>query len=973
MAIQKIEIGDCREVIKKYPDNFFDTLVTSPPYWSKRTYGTEPLVWDGKSDCNHIWMGQLKAKRHDAGETNPSKEAWYKEEGQISKDAGCFCSLCGAWKGEIGNEPTPELFIKHILDIFTIIASKIKDTGSMWINLGDSYFGSGTGQDKSMSIGKQTEGSFISSILVLNTRDKPQKHPFLKPKSLCMVPERFAMGMLERGFILRNCVIWHKFNHMPGSWEDRLTNSYEYVYHFVKKSKYFYDLDVIRVPHKTQSLERYQRAVNLGVFAQTTKYGDRHLMGMPQHAPKWFVEGANTGINNKEPYKDNNPHRTRLYEGKFEGMGGGSEQFGSPRARNERQSDSKFLKSDQKTASPGARGILSERDGKLTTFVRTKLQECGQHLKDKLKQSNYTIKQLADVIGIKETTLLHYFRTDLSGQAIPDMNTWEALQELIGIGNYDDYVSEEIRNALPQPHPLGKNPGDFISIGIDDLTEEETKSELLNMQYQWRKLHPEDWDIGDIFNINTQGYREAHFACVDENTEILTWSGWKDYKTLKIDDKISTFDILSDKIHYHVPYNIHIYDYNGILIHIKNQWIDQLVTPNHRVLLKYMHSTKKKISDSNWKYVNAEDITPFSGVLIPNAGKYQEGIHSIGIEKAELLGWIITKGHILSNGSIQIYQSISANKQKVERIKNLLDITEQKYTFHSRSRKYKDRISKEAIFSLNKTQNDNSWIFKWIDLSKKPSWELLHLRYEELYALFNGLIDGDGYRRIDGRISFKQNNLYTHDWFRCLSTHLGMRTSLHTRTRIHQGATTHVTMKKYSQIHQSTFKECISKEHYCGIVWCPELHNSNFIAKRNNKIYITGNTFPLELVRIPILSTCPLYICKKCGKPRERIIQSVTLDRTATDGHGSGELSDGNFGSSVHQQVGWSDCGCQSEFESGWVLDPFCGSGTTLQFCRDNNRNVVGIDLNPDYKKMAIKRARLDEPQVKPMARTEIL
>jgi len=126
--------------------------------------------------------------------------------------------------------------------------------------------------------------------------------------------------------------------------------------------------------------------------------------------------------------------------------------------------NSKFLEADVETASPAARALKTVLSGKLTTEVKKKILGVGAYLKAKLRESGLSFKELSELTGVKQTTLEHYFRTDFSGQALPDRETWGVLKPILKLGEYDDFISEEIRSALPQPHPLGRNPGDFFSI-----------------------------------------------------------------------------------------------------------------------------------------------------------------------------------------------------------------------------------------------------------------------------------------------------------------------------------------------------------------------------------------------------------------------------------------------------------------------------------------------------------------------------
>ncbi len=108
---------------------------------------------------------------------------------------GHFCSLCGAWKGQLGLEPTPELFIKRILQAFDLIKPIMKSTGSVFINLADTYSNSGSNsQPTYTSFGKLTRTGYKTEGHRAN----------LPPKCLCCIPERFALGMIERDWTLRN-------------------------------------------------------------------------------------------------------------------------------------------------------------------------------------------------------------------------------------------------------------------------------------------------------------------------------------------------------------------------------------------------------------------------------------------------------------------------------------------------------------------------------------------------------------------------------------------------------------------------------------------------------------------------------------------------------------------------------------------------------------------------------------------------
>lgn len=123
-------------------------------------------------------------------------------------------------EGQIGLEDSVEEYLSKLFDIFSEAQRVLKKEGTCWVNLGDRY----------------------------GDRRHLGRH-----KSMLGIPEQFMLGMMSRGWILRNKIIWHKPNPVPSSVKDRLTNSWEYLFLFVKSRYYYFDLDAIRTPHKTQT------------------------------------------------------------------------------------------------------------------------------------------------------------------------------------------------------------------------------------------------------------------------------------------------------------------------------------------------------------------------------------------------------------------------------------------------------------------------------------------------------------------------------------------------------------------------------------------------------------------------------------------------------------------------------------------------------------------------------------------------
>ncbi len=240
----KIYNMDVMKALKQMPDESVDMQITSPPYWGLRDYGkgTES-IWGGKEDCEHDF--NLKEFKQHAGRGGISKLGYHKLKENIPDDIYTvgFCNKCGAWKGQLGLEPTFDLFIKHLCDIFDEVKRVLKKDGTCWVNLGDTYSGSGQGSQTGYGDKKRKKviGSMSKSITIKTS---------VSAKCLCAIPERFIIEMINRGWILRNKIIWHKPNHMPTSVKDRFACSWEYLFMFSKSKKYYFDLDAVRVPHK---------------------------------------------------------------------------------------------------------------------------------------------------------------------------------------------------------------------------------------------------------------------------------------------------------------------------------------------------------------------------------------------------------------------------------------------------------------------------------------------------------------------------------------------------------------------------------------------------------------------------------------------------------------------------------------------------------------------------------------------------
>jgi len=197
LELNKIYQGDSLEILKTFPDESIDMVMTSPPYWALRDYGVE---------------------------------------------------------GQLGLESTFQEYINKLCDIFDEVKRVLKKEGTCWVNLGDTYGGTGMGQEKSMSSkGKQTKGQYEDAKQAREIKSNTKQYS----KCLLQIPSRFAIEMTNRGWILRNELIWWKPNCMPSSINDRFTVDFEKIFFFVKSKKYYFETQ--REPHKQVSLNRIKK------------------------------------------------------------------------------------------------------------------------------------------------------------------------------------------------------------------------------------------------------------------------------------------------------------------------------------------------------------------------------------------------------------------------------------------------------------------------------------------------------------------------------------------------------------------------------------------------------------------------------------------------------------------------------------------------------------------------------------------
>jgi DNA modification methylase len=234
----RLYLGDVREVLAELEPESVDCVVTSPPYWGLRDYGT--ASWEGGDPgCDH---GAQRLERRQSG-AQPTLDGGI--PGSLRDKPRTTCVLCGASRvdRQIGLEQTPDAFVASIVELGRQLRRVLADHGTFWLNLGDSYAtSSGGGNPAGSSDGQVSRG------------DRPVERRLrgrLKPKDLVGIPWRVALALQDDGWWLRADVIWSKPNPMPSSVTDRPTVAHEYVFMLTKRARYFFDQDAAREPYLT--------------------------------------------------------------------------------------------------------------------------------------------------------------------------------------------------------------------------------------------------------------------------------------------------------------------------------------------------------------------------------------------------------------------------------------------------------------------------------------------------------------------------------------------------------------------------------------------------------------------------------------------------------------------------------------------------------------------------------------------------
>ncbi|MFD0509375.1 DNA methyltransferase [Streptomyces chiangmaiensis] len=831
-------LGDALDTLRQMPDGSVDMICTSPPYFGLRDYGT--AVWvDADPACEH----------------------------QMGDKLGYVCVNCGGVKKDrqYGLESTPAEYVETMRRLFAEARRVLANDGTLWLNLGDFYSAAPSGPVGATStrraghVGQTQDSSFVNVVA------RAGKVSDRAPKNLLMLPERVAMALQDDDWILRNKIVWHKTNAMPSSVNDRLSNRYEHLFLFSKAERSgpavapMSDVDAAWLAalvdgEGTITIGRDRRS------AKNPKHQDVYQVTISvANTSRPLLEKARRVMNcGSDLAKNNHGINRPVY----------SIQVSGEQACTIIRAIRPWL-IDKETQAGIALALQAtqRRRGVAPSSYRS---ADGAAYKERLWLAIKAANR-------REEQDLSWIQPEPKGKHVP-LSYWFDLDPI-----------REPHTMRPQRRPSGHKARQKLGV-LPAQTYSTSQRDEPGVDG-----HPLGRNPGDVWSIPTRPYPAAHFACVDEETECLTAEGWKRHGDLRVGELAAQFDMETQRLSWGVIEDVARYEVTDQEMVVgRRRDLDMWLTPNHRTIIQRRHPRTRELQPP--VIVRADEVLPSHS--IPTAAPWTDGgTDPVSREWAELLGWYIAEGHENKRSlAVEIYQSCTANPQHVERIEYLLGAVGAEWEEARAKRQWRGRPSETVAFRIHSFVAAR---LRELAPGKSIPADALLWSQDLISALVDGLVNGDGHtRKDDGRLMFIQKDPERAGMVQALAVRLGLSATVSR----HSSGTYQVFLTEHrTRSFRGTAGtgSALDRERYTGTVWCPKLPHGTWVARRNGRVFITGNTFPIDL---------PLRCIKAGCKP------------------------------------------------GGTVLDPFSGSGTTGEAARKLGRKYVGIDLNEAYHRLAMDR-----------------
>jgi DNA modification methylase len=407
--------GDCTEVLPTLAAGSVQCCVTSPPYFGLRAYPHAPTAWPAIT---------------------------------VVPVAGLPALTVPAQVCHLGAEADPWAYVAHLVHVFRAVWRVLRDDGTLWLNLGDSYAARRT---------YQVPPTQWPTLPVGGSNAGPLP-PGLKAKDLMLIPSRVALALQADGWWLRNDVIWEKPNAMPESVQDRLTTSYEHILVFAKRARYYYDAEAIAEPatggHRgsrfsTGKTRAAREQVGAPVGQRTrVDRATRNARDVWQISTRSY-HGAHFAV-----FPDDLPARCIRAGTPPQAC----DQCGAPWQRTTTRARATYPQQDDPTPITGRRGWNRPRPGPSDQVV---LAIAQPDLAARLRQAaTGREREMQERFGSKWD---HWLRTDSSGARIPTAADAAALADLLGIEIPDDGHAGDWQPTCA----CAANPGTGRSLVLD--------------------------------------------------------------------------------------------------------------------------------------------------------------------------------------------------------------------------------------------------------------------------------------------------------------------------------------------------------------------------------------------------------------------------------------------------------------------------------------------------------------------------
>lgn len=311
-------------MLKTLPDGIAHTCVTSPPYWRLRDYGTGE--WEGGDpECDHV---RAEIRRGiSLAESSKSTRGGGHKAGAVPKiQYTDQCGKCDAVRidEQLGLEETPEEYVERVVEIFREVRRVLRDDGTVWLNLGDTYaayWGDKYGQPQGFKKGRGQDKNIGDAPPQKKSPDF--KTAGFKPKDLVGIPWMVAFALRADGWYLRQDIIWHKPNPMPESVRDRCTKSHEYIFLLSKSPKYYYDAAAIKDPLKEKTFTTFGTSRKVIGDGSGLIKTENYSKSVPVRRPKSWKspDGWDTGSGRHGAFHKNGREKGKYTPGELDDLG----------------------------------------------------------------------------------------------------------------------------------------------------------------------------------------------------------------------------------------------------------------------------------------------------------------------------------------------------------------------------------------------------------------------------------------------------------------------------------------------------------------------------------------------------------------------------------------------------------------------------------------------------------------------------